>query len=132
MKWTRLPLVVAAAFALAAPDVRAHHSFAAEYDQNKPIKLTGTVTKFDFANPHSWIHIDVKGADGEVANWAFETASVSNLFRRGIKKDTIKINTVVTIDGYQARDASHTGNAQRLTMPDGAVLVLGSETNPGE
>jgi hypothetical protein len=128
---TLLP-VVALAAALAASAAGAHHSFAAEYDQNRPVKLTGTVTRFDLANPHSWIHIDVKEANGQVVNWAFETASVSNLFRRGIKKDTVKPDMVVTIEGYQARDTTHTGNAQRLTMPDGSVLVLGSETNPGE
>jgi hypothetical protein len=109
----------------------AHHSFAAEYDGTKPIKLTGTVTKFELTNPHSWIYIDVKDADGKVVNWGFETASVANLYRRGFRKDTVASGTVVTIEGYLAKDGSHTGNAQKLTLPDGKTVVLGTEVNPG-
>ena len=110
---------------------RAHHSFAAEYDGTKPIKLTGTVTKFDLTNPHSWIYIDVKDAEGKVVNWGFETASVANLYRRGFRKDTVAAGTVVTIEGFLAKDGSHTGNAQKLTMPDGKTVILGTEVNPG-
>jgi DNA/RNA endonuclease YhcR with UshA esterase domain len=110
----------------------AHHSFAAEYDINKPCKLTGSVTKFDLVNPHSWIHIDVKDEKtGDVANWAFETANPNSLYRRGFKRTMIVPGMVVTIQGYQAKDGSHTGNAHIMTMPDGKVVQLGSETNPG-
>ena len=116
---------------LAALPALAHHSFAAEYDGTKPIKLTGTVTKFELTNPHSWIYIDVKDADGKVVNWGFETASVANLYRRGFRKDTVAPGTVVTIEGYLAKDGSHTGNAQKLTLPDGKPVVLGTEVNPG-
>jgi hypothetical protein len=116
---------------LAALPALAHHSFAAEYDGTKPIKLTGTVTKFELTNPHSWIYIDVKDADGKVVNWGFETASVANLYRRGFRKDTVAAGTVVTIEGYLAKDGSHTGNAQKLTLPDGKTVVLGTEVNPG-
>jgi hypothetical protein len=116
---------------LAALPALAHHSFAAEYDGTKPIKLTGTVTKFELTNPHSWIYIDVKDADGKVVNWGFETASVANLYRRGFRKDTVLAGTVVTIEGYLAKDGSHTGNAQKLTLPDGKTVVLGTEVNPG-
>lgn len=126
-------LLAAAGFALllATAPASAHHSFAAEYDRDKPIKLTGTVTKFDLTNPHSWVYIDVKDADGKVASWGFETASVANLYRRGFRKDTVKPGTIVTIEGFLAKDGTHTGNAQRMTLPDGSVVVLGTEVNPG-
>ena len=124
---------VAAVFACLGAGVpaRAHHSFAAEYDGAKPIKLTGTVTKFDLTNPHSWIYIDVKDAEGKVVNWGFETASVANLYRRGFRKDSVPAGTVVTIQGFLAKDGSHTGNAQKLTLPDGKTFILGTEVNPG-
>jgi DNA/RNA endonuclease YhcR with UshA esterase domain len=111
--------------------VMAHHSFAAEYDKNKPVKVTGTVTKFDFSNPHSWIYLDAKGEDGTVVSWAFETASAGALYRRGLRKDTIKPGMVVTITGFGAKDNSRTADAQDVTMADGAVMHLGTEANPG-
>ena len=117
-------------YAAVAPAL-AHHSFAAEYDKDKPLKFTGTVTKFDLTNPHSWIYIDVRQPDGKMENWAFETASPSNLFRRGFRKDTIKQGTVVVIEGFGAKDGTHTGNGQRLTLPDGTKYILGTEENPG-
>jgi hypothetical protein len=131
MKWKLSVFAVAAGLLLAAVPVRAHHSFAAEYDKSKPLKLTGTVTKFDLTNPHSWIYIDVTGEDGKVVNWGFETASPSNLYRRGFRKDTVKVGTVVTIEGFQAKDDTHTGNAQRLTLADGTHYIMGTEENPG-
>ena len=108
-----------------------HHSFAAEYDGAKPITLTGVVAKFDMVNPHSWIYIDVTDANGKLVTWKFETASPSNLFRRGFKKDTIKPGMQVTLDGYLAKDGSPTANGQRLHLPDGSVIILGTEVNPG-
>jgi uncharacterized protein DUF6152 len=122
-------MVVALMFATIP--LSAHHSFAAEYDGTKPIKLSGTVTKFDMVNPHSWIYMDVKDETGKIVNWKFETASPSNLYRRGFKKDTIKQGMQVTIEGYLAKDGSPTANGQRLHLPDGAVIVLGTEVNPG-
>jgi hypothetical protein len=124
-------LAAGAAILCAVIPALAHHSFAAEYDKDKPLKFTGTVTKFDLTNPHSWIYIDVMQPDGTAVNWAFETASPSNLFRRGFRKDTIKPGTVVVIEGFGAKDGTHTGNGQRLTMPDGTKYTLGTEENPG-
>jgi hypothetical protein len=124
-------LIAGGSLFLAAIPALAHHSFAAEYDGTKPIKVIGTVTKFDMTNPHSWVYLDVKDADGKVANWGFETASPNALFRRGFKKDFLKPGSVVTIEGFLAKDGSHTGNAQKLLMPDGNTIVLGTEVNPG-
>ena len=131
MKHKLMILIAGAALLLTGIPASAHHSFAAEYDINKPCKLTGTVTKFDVVNPHSWIYIDVKDEKGNVANWGFETANPNSLFRRGYKKGLVAPGMVVTIQGYLAKDGSHTGNAHQLTMPDGHVVALGSETNPG-
>ena len=128
----RSAATVAALFLmLASVPVRAHHSFAAEYDGTKKITVSGTVTKFDMVNPHSWIYIDVKDDSGKVVNWKFETASPSNLYRRGFKKDTIKQGMQITLDGYLAKDGSPTANGQKLHMPDGSVIILGTEINPG-
>jgi hypothetical protein len=116
---------------LVSTPVMAHHSFAAEYDKNKEVKVTGTVTKFDFSNPHSWIYVDAAGADGTVVSWSFETASASVLYKRGVRKDTLKPGMMITLTGYGAKDNSHTADAQNLTMPDGNVMTLGTEQNPG-
>ena len=130
----RIKMAVVAACAMllaAALPVLAHHSFAAEYDSNKPFKITGTVTKFDMTNPHSWVYVDAKDADGKIVSWAFETASPNALFRRGFRKDFLKPGNVVTIEGYLAKDGTHIGDAQKLIMPDGNTIILGTEVNPG-
>jgi len=124
-------LITSVAVLLSFLPLSAHHSFAAEYDREKPIKLTGTVTRFDLTNPHSWIYLEAKGPDGKVATWGFETASLLALYRRGFKKDTLKAGMEITIEGFLAKDGTHTGNGQKLTLPDGKVIILGTEENPG-
>lgn len=107
-----------------APSASAHHSFAGEFDVTKPIKLQGTITKVEWINPHAWIHIDVKKPDGSVESWAIEGGTPNTLFRRGITRDSVKVGTVINVDGYLARDGSNKANGRDLTLPDGKKLFL--------
>lgn len=108
----------------------AHHAFAAEFDSNKPVHFTdAVVTKVELINPHSWIHVDVKGADGTVENWAIEAGSPNILLRRGITRDTLKPGDKIEVDGYQSKDGSHRANGRDLRLPNGQHLFL---SNSGE
>ena len=105
----------------------AHHSFAAEFDEKKPVKFTdAVVTRVQLINPHTWIHVDVKMPDGRVENWAIEAGSPNILLRRGITKDTLKVGQKLVVDGYQSKDGSKRANGRDLTLPDGTKLFLGS------
>jgi hypothetical protein len=110
----------------------AHHAFAAEFDANKPVKFIGaTVTKVMLVNPHSWIHVDVKTADGKVEYWAIEAGSPNILMRRGVNKDTVKVGAIINVDGYQSKDGSKRANGRDLTLPNGQQLFLGSSGGEG-
>ena len=111
---------------LAAAPVLAHHAFSAEFDAKKPVKLTGTVSKMEWINPHAWIHIDVKRPDGTVEKWMIEGGTPNTLFRRGFTKNSVLPGTVIIVDGYQAKDGSQKANGRDLTLPDGKKLFLGS------
>ena len=126
MRFTGALLLIA----LAAAPISAHHSFAAEFDANKPLKLRGKVTKVEFINPHSWIHIDVTGADGKVINWGVEGGSPNALLRLGFTKDALPIGTEIVVDGYQAKDSSNRAVGKDLTFTDGRRLFLGGSA-PG-
>jgi hypothetical protein len=115
---------------LAAAPAPAHHAFAAEFDTDKPIALRGTVTMMEWVNPHSWIHIDVKGADGTVVNWMVEGGSPNALLRLGFTKNAVLPGMEIVVDGYQAKDGTHKGVGRSLTFADGRKLFL-SETTPG-
>jgi hypothetical protein len=104
----------------------AHHAFAAEFDANKPVNLKGTVTKVEWVNPHVWIHVDVKKADGTSEAWAIEGGTPNVLFRRGFTKQSLTAGTAIVIDGYQAKDGRRRANGRDLTLPDGKRLFLGS------
>ena len=110
----------------AAASVSAHHAFAAEFDAKKPVNFKGTVTKMEWINPHTWLHVDVKKPDGGVENWAIEAGTPNVLFRRGFTKESLLPGTEVVIEGYQAKDGTHRANGRNLTLPDGKMLFLGS------
>src|SRR6476659_1777061 len=115
----RVMLIVGAIVVASITPVQAHHAFAAEFDEKRPIKvLDATVTKVELINPHSWIHVDVKQADGTVENWAIEAGSPNILLRRGITKSTLKQGDKIVIDGYQSKDGSHRANGRDLTLPN--------------
>jgi hypothetical protein len=119
-----IPVIVL--FVLAAAPLLAHHAFSAEFDAKKPVKLTGTVTKMEWINPHAWIHIDVKLPDGKVEKWMIEGGTPNTLFRRGFTKNSVLPGTVIVVDGYQAKDGSQKANGRDLTLSDGRKLFLGS------
>jgi Family of unknown function (DUF6152) len=118
-------VVVLLLFLSQAPAL-AHHAFAAEFDAKRPVKLQGTVTKMEWINPHAWIHIDVKKPDGTVEEWMIEAGTPNTLLRRGFTKDSLKVGTVVIVDGYQSKDGSLRANGRDLTLPNGQILFLGS------
>src|SRR5437868_8867124 len=120
---TRLSVLIAsAALVAAAAPVLAHHSFAAEFDAKKPVKLQGTVTKMEWINPHAWIYIDVKGTDGAVINWAIELGPPNALLKRGWSKKDVPAGIELLIVGYQAKDGALRANGRDITFPDGKKL----------
>ncbi len=126
-------LIGAAILSLFAAEVPgwAHHSFAAEFDINKPVKLEGTVTSMEWINPHSWIHLDVKGPDGKMVGWMVEGGSPNILLRRGFTKKSLEPGTVIIVDGYQAKTGENRANGANITFSDGKRLFLGG-SNPNE
>jgi|TARA_Y100001949_G_scaffold170031_1_gene170701 hypothetical protein len=111
---------------LSTVPVAAHHAFAAEFDANRPLTLTGTVTKMEWINPHAWIHVDVTREDGTVEQWMIEGGTPNTLFRRGVTRDSLMPGTIIAVDGYQAKDGSFKANGRSLTLENGEQLFLGS------
>jgi len=126
---TRLMAAVVLASALAAPLAAwAHHAFAAEFDEKKPVKLQGQVTKMEWINPHSWIHIEVKDADGKLTNWMIEGGSPNIMLRRGFTKNSLLPGTTIIVEGYLARNGSNKANGNSITLSDGRKLFVGGSS----
>jgi hypothetical protein len=120
-------LVVGLSLVGVSQSVRAHHSEAAEYDSTKPVKVTGTLKKVEWANPHVWFYVDVTEADGKVTTWGFSTQPPGSLMRRGVTKDALKIGSVVNVEGVRARDGSNNASTRSLTFADGKQVLTPPE-----
>jgi hypothetical protein len=132
MRKTIAVVLGAGVLLLAAIPVWAHHAFAAEFDASRPIKFKGTVTKMEWINPHAWIHIDVKGEDGQVTAWMIEAAAPNALLRRGWTKTSLPPGTDILVEGYQAKDGANRANGSIITFTDGKKLFVGSSAGePG-
>lgn len=125
-----LPRIALVLAMLTGPPADAHHAFAAEFDANRPIRLQGTVTKLDWINPHSWIHIDVKDKDGKTTSWMIEGGSPNALLRLGFTKDALPLGSEILVEGFQAKDGSNRGVGKSVSFADGRKLFLGGSA-PG-
>lgn len=128
LRWIAL---VSASLVVSALPLAAHHSFAAEYDDTKPITVTGVVTKVEWMNPHIWFYVDVKDADGKVTNWAFSGGAPGQLMRRGITHDVIQPGMTVVVKGLLAKDGSHNAFGSSVTFPDGRMVFTASAEDKG-
>jgi len=119
-------LVAAAALACSTAALEAHHAFAAEFDAKQPITLRGTVTRVEWINPHTWIHIDVKNPDGTVVEWMIEGGTPNTLLRNGVDRKSLPAGTEIVVDGYRAKSGLNRANGRDITLADGRKLFLGS------
>jgi hypothetical protein len=118
--------IAVAVVMLAATAAAAHHAFSAEFDANRPVKITGAISKVEWINPHAWMHIDVKEPNGKASSWSIELAAPNSMIRRGWNKNSIAVGTVVVVEGWQAKNGSKTANGGHVTLPDGRRLFAGS------
>lgn len=131
MRRTVLVWMAGAGMILAVAPAWAHHAFQAEYDDKKPVHLVGKVTEMEWINPHSWIHIDVTGADGRVTNWMVECGSPNIMLRRGFTKRSLEVGTELEVQGYQAKSGENKANGSSVTFKDGKRLFVGG-SNPDD
>jgi len=132
MRRTLIGLLTVGALALSIAPLRAHHSFTAEFDQNKLITLRGSLTKVEFTNPHGWLYLNVKDSGGKVQNWAVETGAPIQLIRQGGDKKSLAIGTEIVVDGWLARDGSRTVNGRTIKFGDGREILAGSSNTAGQ
>jgi hypothetical protein len=123
----RILAAVGLAVALAGASVSAHHAFSAEFDQDKPVNLEGTLTKADWVNPHAWLYLDVKNPDGTLASWSIEMGPPNALLRRGWKRSSMQYGVVLKVEGFAAKNGKLFANATNVTMPDGTKVFVGAE-----
>lgn len=121
-----MKILAAASLFLATAPAWAHHSFVAEFDEKKVVKLHGTVTKMEWVNPHAWIHVAVQNPDGTTTEWMIEGNTPNGLLRRGFTKKSLEVGTEVFVEGYQARSGDNRANGSSITFKDGKKLFLGS------
>jgi hypothetical protein len=129
MKKHLLVVISSIGMLLPSAQLRAHHSFSAEFDSSRPLKLHGTVTQWELVNPHSWIHLDVKNEDGTVSNWMIEGGSPNALLRLGFTKRSLPPGTEIVVEGYQAKDQGKLAVGKNITFPDGKRMFLGGSAN---
>jgi hypothetical protein len=127
---TKRAIVFALGLLAAGIPLRAHHAFSAEFDVTKPMKLQGTLVRWEMINPHSWFHIDVKEPDGKLVRWMIEGGSPNQLIRLGVTKNTLAIGTELVVEGYLAREGANKGVARNFTLLDGRRLFLGGSAPP--
>jgi Family of unknown function (DUF6152) len=127
---TQISIMIAAMLLAAAIPLAAHHSFAAEFDATKALRVTGALTKIEWTNPHTYFYLDVKDESGTVVRWACEAGSPGALSRRGFKRGDIKLGDTIVVDGYRAKDGSRLMDARRVTLPDGRI-VSGASAGDG-
>ena len=124
-----LSLVIAIASTVS---LKAHHSFAAEFDEKQPLKITGTIKKVEWTNPHIWYYVEAKNPDGTTTMWALSGGAPGQLMRRGIRKEQLVIGSTVNVEGFRAKDGSHNGFGSRVTYMDGRnVFTAGQQDGPG-
>ncbi len=131
MKTVLTAAALAVGLFFATAPVLAHHAFAAEFDRDKPITLVGKVSKIEWVNPHTWIHMDVTGADGKVVTWRIEGGAPNALMRRGWNRNSIKVGEQVTVDGFRAKDGSPTANGSQVKTADGRIFGAASSAQSG-
>jgi hypothetical protein len=128
---TKILWVAAAAMLFSTMRISAHHAFASEYDENKRVSVSGTVTEFKWTNPHAWLYVDGTDENGKVTGWRFEMGSPNGLTHRGWRSTELKQGDQVNVEGYGAKDGGNVANARTVTLPDGRKLFGGFQTTPG-